>query len=102
MVEIALCPIRETLTLCGVCGQIFDADHRSEAIHHHHYDGGELPLSPDIRPGIKARPNANVRRSACARWRRRYGALPKSCEACAALSGIVADLGTVHHGNVAS
>ena len=85
MPAVALCPIRETLTLCGGCGQMFDADHRSEAVHHQHSDGGELPLSPDVRPGIKAQPKGYALRAACARWRSRYGPLPKSCEACADL-----------------
>lgn len=42
-------PIRENLTLCPICGQIYDNDHMGETFHHRHEDGGEQPLPPDTR-----------------------------------------------------
>jgi hypothetical protein len=80
----ALCPVRETLKVCLVCGQIFDIDHPSEALHHRHSDGGEMPLRPDRRPEC-ARPSSLSVRAACGRLRARHGPLPIACERCATL-----------------
>ena len=42
-------PIRESLTVCPVCGQIYDNKHMGEVFHHRHDDGGEDPMPPDTR-----------------------------------------------------
>ena len=77
------CPVRQTLTLCRMCGQIFDADHRSEMVHHRHRDGGETPLPPDTRASFANPPSTERERVACAARRMSYGPLPAPCTACA-------------------
>jgi hypothetical protein len=77
------CPVRQTLTLCRMCGQIFDADHNSEVVHHRHGDGGETPLPPDTRASVAIPPSSKRERIACAARRLSYGPLPASCMACA-------------------
>lgn len=39
-------PLKESLTVCPVCGQIYDAHHMGKAFHHRHADGDETPLPP--------------------------------------------------------
>lgn len=77
------CPVRQTLMLCRKCGQIFDADHRSEIVHHRRRDGGETPLPPDTRASAALPPSTERERIACAARRISYAPLPASCKACA-------------------
>lgn len=43
-------PLRVNLTVCPICGQIYDAHHMGKAFHHRHDDGAEAPLLPDTDP----------------------------------------------------
>ncbi len=72
------CPVRQTLTLCRMCGQIFDADHKSEVVHHRHGDGGETPLPPDTRASVAIPPSSERESIACAAPHMSYGPLPAS------------------------
>lgn len=45
-----IAPLRESLTVCPICGQIYDAHHMGKAFHHRHEGGEETPLIPDMDP----------------------------------------------------